>query len=188
MSSSIELKSKSLMTSIACFFLWNGVGLAHEGHGIPGALPAAPHGGVVAESKELEERSHRDEHGAEKKAPGLSHSENEAAGGGHKHGENERELFFEAIYKDKNVRVYPLTFGKNTSTFVALSPLKDIKNAAIEVELPRAKIVQAIKPRITEEAFEFPFDLKKANRFIVHVSAEFDGEKRTSKLQIERNK
>ncbi len=107
--------------------------MAHEGHGIPGALPPAPHGGVVQEVEHLEKH-----HSAE---DGHDHSKE-------KHAE-EVELFFEAVYKNKEIIVYPLTFLKNdTSSFQTLSAKKELSEVALKVELPRAKKFESLKANV----------------------------------------
>lgn len=135
---------------------------AHEGHGIPGALPPAPHGGVVQE--------------AEHKGADV-HS-----------GKEEVELFFEAVYKDKEITVYPLTFAKDsTASFVGLPAKKELSSVTLKVEFPRAKKVESLKATVTDEAIKAPFDAKKVNRFIVHVLATHGSEEKVAKIQIERN-
>ena len=65
---------------------------AHEGHGIPGALPPGPHGGVVAESAEAEEHSHDHGHG------GDNHPA-DAKAKPHVHAAEEKEYFFSYEFK-----------------------------------------------------------------------------------------
>jgi len=161
---------------------------AHEGHGIPGALPPGPHGGVVAESGEAgghsHEQGHDHDHGGDEH---LHEHLGDAKPKPHAHVENEKEYFFEAVFKDGKVKVYPLTFGANTSTFVVVSP-KTMKNVVLRAEVPRKKLNEVLKTTLTDESIEAAYDAKKANRFLVHVAAEIDGKALTSKLQIEKNK
>lgn len=134
---------------------------AHEGHGIPGALPPAPHGGVVQEAEHKGEDVHS--------------------------GKEEVELFFEAVYKNKEITVYPLTFPKDsTASFIAL-PAKKLSAVTLKVELPRAKKVELLKASVTDDAIKAPFDAKNANRFIVHVIAKHANEEKMAKIQIEKN-
>lgn len=137
-------------------------GMAHEGHGIPGALPPAPHGGVVQEAEHKGEDVHS--------------------------GKEEVELFFEAVYKNKEITVYPLTFPKDsTSSFVTLPAKKELSAVTLKVELPRAKKVESLKATVTDDAIKAPFDAKNANRFIVHVIAKHANEEKVAKIQIEKN-
>lgn len=136
--------------------------MAHEGHGIPGALPPAPHGGVVQETEHKSENKHS------------------AA--------EEVELFFEAVYKDKELNIYPLTLAAgNTTTFTALSPTKDISNVVLKIEFPRTKKMELLKTTVTGNSIRAPFDAKNLNRFIIHVSATQKNELKATKLQIETN-
>ncbi len=137
---------------------------AHEGHGIPGALPPAPHGGVVQETQHQEADIHA---GKE---------------------EEEVELFFEAVYKNKEIIVYPLTFPKDsTASFVNLPAKKELSAVTLKVELPRAKKIETLKASVTDETIKASFDAKKANRFIIHVNAKHRGEEKAAKIQIEQN-
>ena len=137
-------------------------GMAHEGHGIPGALPPALHGGVVQEAEHKGNNVHS--------------------------GKEEVELFFEAVYKDKEITVYPLTFPKDsTSTFQTISAKKDLSGVALMVELPRAKKMEPLKATVTDDGIKATFDSKNANRFIVHVTAKHMQEEKMAKIQIEKN-
>lgn len=136
------------------------VALAHEGHGVPGALPPPPNGGVVEEAKHT-----------------VAHA----------HDGKEAELFFEATYKDKTLKVYPLLLKPdNTSVYSPLSP-KEMEKVEVKIELPRKKATETLKVSVGQAAIEAPFDSKGANRFIVHVSALHNKEVKTAKLQIEKN-
>ncbi len=168
---------------------------AHEGHGIPGALPPGPHGGVVAESEtggghghdhgdakdhghdHGGDRNHMHDHGSD--AKGKPHAHQPAAG--------EKEYFFEAVYKDGKVTIYPLTLGAGATAFVSV-PGTSFKNVILKAEVPRKKSAEVLKTTVTSEGIEAKFDSKKANRFILHLSAELEGSKRIAKLQIEKNK
>lgn len=138
-------------------------GLAHEGHGIPGALPPAPHGGVVQEAEHKETNLHKGK-------------------------EEEAELFFEAVYKGKDLKVYPLALlPGNANSFVVLSPIKDLTKIAVQVEFPRTKKTEVMKVNVNGESIQTTFDAKGANRFMVHVTAEHGKELKAAKLQIETN-
>ena len=135
---------------------------AHEGHGIPGALPPAPNGGVVQEA----------EHASED-----LHSGNE---------KEETELFVEVVYKNKEIVVYPLTLDpKKPTAFTKLSPTKDLSNIVLKAEFPRQKKTETLVAKIENDAIRAPFDSKKSNRFIVHLATEFKKENKIAKVQIE---
>ena len=136
---------------------------AHDGHAIPGSLPPAPHGGNVQEA---------------------SHKEK-----GHAHeGADEVELFFEAVYKDKILKVFALGLpAKDPSSFTSLSPKTELTNIQIKVENPRTKKMETINPQVGDDAVTAKFDMKGANRFIVHVSADHKKETKAAKIQLEVN-
>ena len=123
---------------------------AHEGHGVPGSVPPAPHGGKLKE----------------------------ATGGG-------KELFFEAVYNDGQLSLYPLHIT-NDNSFAAVSPKGQLTNVSVSVELPRSKKVQKLETKNDEEAIQAGFDVKGASRFIVLVSAKYAGTVKKAKIQIEK--
>lgn len=135
---------------------------AHEGHGIPGALPPAPHGGVIQEA----EHTAQDVHGGDAK--------------------EETELFIEVVYKDKQLSVYPLTLDpKKPNAFLKLSPAKALSKVTMKAEFPRQKKTETLITKIDEEAIRAIFDAKGTNRFIVHLASEFQKEAKIAKVQIE---
>ncbi len=137
--------------------------LAHGNHGSPGALPPPLHGGVVQEAEHKGVDAHA--HGKE--------------------GE-EVELFFEAVYKDKELSVYPLTYAQgSTASFVAF-PHKDLSGVTLKAENPRTKKVETLKTTVADDAIKAAFDSKNANRFIVHVTAKHANEEKVAKIQIEK--
>lgn len=131
---------------------------AHEGHDNPGAMPPAPHGGMVKEA-------------AHKVA--------------HKEGAPEDELFFEVTYKNNELKIYPLLLSpENTKTFKKMSP-GDLAKTEIKVEFPRAKKTDSIAVVPGPDAFAGKFDAKGANRFIVHVLTHHNKEEKLAKIQLE---
>lgn len=138
------------------------IGLAHEGHGIPGALPPAPHGGVIQEAGHVGEDKHA-------------------------HGKEETELFFEVVYKDKEISVYPLgLLPEKTNAFVPLSAKSVLSKIDLKAEVPRTKKIESLTAKVDNEAIKAVFDSKGANRFILHVGAEFEKEMKLAKVQIEK--
>jgi hypothetical protein len=132
----------------------------HGDHGSPGAIPPAPHGGVVQEA----EHGGKDVH----------------------HGKEEKELFFEVVYKDKELLIYPLILGQG-NTFVPLSAKNELSNLKLKIENPRAKKIETPKFEVLENLIKATFDAKGMHRFIVHLNADFEKEAKTVKLQIEKN-
>lgn len=149
---------KQLWLLVAVFSL---VSHAHEGHDMPGALPPAPHGGVVKEAGHTGVVQH--------------------------HGKEETELFFEVVYKGNELSVYPLALpvGK-TNIFVPVSPKNALTKIELKVEFPRTKKRETLSAKVDTDAIRASFDSKGANRFILHVAAEYEKEQKLAKVQIER--
>lgn len=142
---------------VACLMvaLVGSVGMAHEGHDQPGALPSAPHGGKVKE-----------------------------ATGGTKTGP-EAELFFEAVFQEPSLKLYPLTID-DSGAFKALSPKQDLSKVSVEIEFPRAG--KKTKPEVTtgSDLLETTVSTKGATRFMVILSAIHKGESKKAKIQVEK--
>lgn len=137
------------------------LGFAHDGHDIPGALPPAPHGGVVKEAEHT--TGHLGKH------------------------TDETELFFEVVYANNEIKVYPLALQpNNTKTFVAVAPKTALSNVELKAEVPRTKKVEKLTPTIENDFIKAAFDSKGANRFIVHVGAQYEKEMKLAKVQIEK--
>jgi len=145
---------------------------AHEGHGIPGALPPAPHGGTVQEATHNEpEGEHEHEHEHEGKGE-----------------PEEAELFFEGVYKGTELKIFPLSLTPgNTASFVKLSPKGTLTNVSLKIEYPRAKKTELIKANIADDAVMASFDARSVNRFIVHITADHDKETKSAAIQIEND-
>lgn len=151
------------------------LGLCHEGHGIPGALPPAPHGGMVQEAGHAAGEEHEHEH------------EGEGEHGHEGKEEKETELFFEVNYKDKELSIYPLALNpEKPNAFQVLSAKAVLSKINLKAEFPRAKKFEALTPVMGDDAIKASFDSKNANRFIVHIGAEFEKEMKLAKVQIER--
>lgn len=136
--------------------------VGHEGHNVPGALPPAPHGGVIAEA---------------------------ASVGGHPPAANkdQTELFFEAVYKDKKLSVFALTLEpKNTAAFRTLSVKSDLSAVTMRIENPRSKKTVAVKPTLGD-SLELPYDAVGMHRFLIHLEFVHGKEKMKAKIQIEPN-
>ncbi len=141
-------------------FCWAKLGLAHEGHGMPGALPPPPHGGVVQEA--LHQAAHNHAGSAE-----------------------EVELFFEATYRDKELKIYPLALLPNkTNSFAALSPA-ELSKLSVKLEYPRTKKTEAVSFKVVGDSLVANVDPKGANRFIVHIAADHAKEAKVAKVQLE---
>jgi len=140
--------------------------VGHEGHEIPGALPPPPHGGRVEEVADV-----------------VPHR---AAAGKIESGDHEEpELYFEALYRDKKIHLYPLArTAKEPSRFRELAT-SSLEGVRAKIEFPRAKRFETVKLTPVPGGYEAAFDAKKARRFIVHVDFQHETEAKTVKIQIE---
>ncbi|MEZ4750376.1 MAG: hypothetical protein R3B54_07045 [Bdellovibrionota bacterium] len=142
------------------FVVLNTASYAHEGHDTPGVLPLPLHGGKLGEA---------------------THS------GGHNHEGKEKELFFEVVFKGKEVRLFPLILtGKENDSFESLSPKRDLKDITVTAEFPRSKRSESLKLDVGDEQILAAVDPGREYRFFVNVSALHKGEKKTAKIQVER--
>lgn len=142
------------LTAVALAVLVSVKTVAHEGHDQPGAMPSAPHGGKLKE-----------------------------ASGGTNRG-SESELFFEAVFEDSSLKLYPLTLTDG-SAFKALSPKKDLSNLSVEIEFPRAGKRAKLPVTSGADVLEATVNTRGAKRFLVLVSATHKGETKKTKLQVE---
>jgi hypothetical protein len=133
---------------------------AHEGHDSPGALPAPPNGGKVAEA---------------------SHS------AAHEGGAEERELFAEAKLQGSLLRIYALGLdAKNTKVWMPLPPSAALTLTDVKVEMPRAKKTNAVSVHATAGGWEGDIGAIKDRRIVV-VATFLDGkEKKQAKIQLEK--
>lgn len=96
------------------------------------------------------------------------------------------ELFFEAVYKDKKISVYPLLIEpKNLKVFKPLSA-KDFLPTEISLTNPRTKKVEKFTPIANDKALEVNFDMKDAKRVVLQMAVNHDGMKKVLEMQIEK--
>lgn len=161
-----------------------GHGHSHEEHGKEEKGHGHSHEDHGKEEKG-HEHAHED-HGKEAKEAGHSHDENEK-GGKHEEHEEEATLFFEAVYKDKLLTLYPLVLPPTQKVvFEALAP-KALSNISVRIEFPRAKRFEDITMATGDVAYTARFDSRGANRFLVHVSVTHGGERKRAKVQVEED-
>jgi len=131
---------------------------AHEGHDVPGALPPAPHGGVVKEA------------------------EHKVA---HAHDKNEAEVFLEVKFGEGKLEIFPLLLEPtNTATFKNMTTA-EFAVSEVKVEYPRTKKTETIKVNAEGNGFSTTFAPKSPGRFFVLVSGTHNKEVKTAKLQVE---
>ena len=137
---------------------------AHGDHSEPGAIPPAPHGGTVSEAKHHEHHGHNHSHKKSK----------------------EKEVFFEAIYKGKTLKVYPLILDPKTYKTFLSQPVAGFKKTKVVLKDPRKKKEYAVEATPKGNYWEVPMAKIRGRRLIVHVSSQVDGENYKAKIQIER--
>lgn len=131
---------------------------AHEGHDVPGALPPAPHGGVIGEA------------------------EHKTA---HAHDKNEAEVFLEVKAAGGKLEIYPLLLeASNTATFKTMAAT-DFKVDSVKVDYPRTKKSEAVKVTPEANGFTTAFAPKSPGRFLVTVTGTHNNEVKVAKLQVE---
>lgn len=168
---------------------------AHEGHDMPGSMPPAPHGGEVKEAEhaeaghghhEKEEKAGHENHEKEEKAQ-HAHEKSEGSHDEKKesHEEEEAEIFFEVVYANKTVKVYPLTVSPKNPKIYAALPTNVFSEVSLKIELPRQKRTEILKVKTTDSYFEAAFDPKSVFRFFAHVSAKHENEEKKAKIQVE---
>jgi len=158
----MALYSASVRFLLVLVLILPGATYGHEGgHDVPGALPPAPNGGRV------EEAHHK-----------VEHSEHEE--------EKEDEFFFEALYKDKTLKIFPLYLRAKDPLVFQPAALQEITRMTVRVENPRTSKSEEIVVQTSGDGFAGKFDPLKANRFIVHVSAFHKNELKEAAIQLER--
>lgn len=137
---------------------------SHEGHDEPGAIPPAPHGGIIKEAKHLHHGSH-------------SHDHEKA---------EEKEIFFEGVYQDNRINVFALELDpKGHKHFLVLNN-EDFKNFKVEVIDARKKILLKTSLKQNEKGWSIDISSMRARRFLLNISGVFKGAKYTAKIQVER--
>lgn len=137
---------------------------AHEGHDNPGAVPPAPNGGVLEEAMHMHHGSH-------------NHSHKEAS---------EREIFFEGVYKNNKITIYPLQLDpKKYKHFISLN-IKDFKKVKIDIVDARKKEKLNLNYSMSDKGWVIDVSNVRARRFLLDVSGIFKGAKYHAKVQVER--
>lgn len=141
---------------------------SHGDHSTPGAIPSAPHGGVLGEVKHSEDHGHKHKH---------EHKEK-------KNHDNHLEMFFEARVKGEELKLYPLAL-MNEKEFVPVS-LDKLKMEEVEIELPRSKKSMDLKIQTKGDHFVATLPKFRDRRFILEIEFEKDGQDHEVKIQLEK--
>ncbi len=132
---------------------------AHEGDS-PGALPAPPNGGKIAEAI----------------IPGSTSD-----------AEGVLELYLEAKIDGTKIKIYPLNRDpKNPKVFIAAKPSPQLVLSELKVEQPRSKKTATINPIASTNFWESDIGAVSDRRLIVHATIVDGKEKKVSKIQLER--
>lgn len=135
--------------------------LAHEGHDIPGALPIAPHGGVLKEAHHIHKGSH------------------------HHHGKAiKREIFFEGKYENNKIYIYPLELEGEMFTSLKVAEMSDIKIKVID-----GRSRKEISGNLEPQGKSWVFTLKKtrARRFLIKIDVLYKKAPYKAIVQVEKN-
>lgn len=150
----------TLNAALLGFLVLSSIGFACEDT-VPGALPPGFWGGVVEPFRESKSET----------------VENAAKG--------EPQLFFEAMYHEGELRLYPLTIQPpKTSVFSKLSP-RELSEIQATAEFPWEGRTQDLPISVTDEALVSRIDAQNTHRFIVHLKAVHRGKMKFVNLQVE---
>lgn len=139
---------------------------AHEGHDTPGALPTAPFGGRLGAAED--DGSHE-------------HSESE-----HEH-EDESEIFVEVKLVARSLKIFAHKLEeKDPSTFVRLTPGREVALKSILIEQPREKKSSTVPFTLQADHWEASIASIAAKRLMVHLTLQVGDETKKAKVQLER--
>jgi hypothetical protein len=154
---------------------------SHGDHSIPGAIPVAPHGGVVSEAThEHNASAHKHEHKNEKSHDHVSE---------HKHEKIkvvETEIFFEAKIKNNKVYLYALELKSVKSKTFLTKEISEFKNLYVNLLDPRKNKTYKTNAAPAGDHWEISLSGIKGRRFLVHVAGEFNGEIYKGVVQVEK--
>jgi hypothetical protein len=141
------------------FLLLSIPALAHEGHDSPGALPAPPNGGKVAEA----------EHASAHK------------------GEESIELFAEAKIQGTKISVFALGLDpKNPKVWKPIAPSSNLVLTDVKVELPRSKKTIVVPIKAEGAKWQGEVGAVKERRLIVLATFMDGAEKKVARVQLEK--
>ncbi len=145
-----------VLFSINCF--------THGDHSVPGAIPPSPNGGILGEAKHDHGKSHEHDH---KEA-------------------SEREVFFEGIYKNKNLTIHFLELDPKTTKFFLVNDFNDLKDLKISIQDARKKKKISKKHKLVDKKIIIDMNGQRARRLLVNISGKYKGAKYSAELQLER--
>lgn len=153
-----------MKTLIVITILLTSLSWAHDGHETPGALPLAPHGGVLAEADHIH--------------AGSKHHDHSKA--------NEEEVFFEAVNKKGLIKIYPLELEPKHHKSFKNRKLSLFMKPKIYVTNPRSKTKFEGQLKANGDHWLLDISSLKGRRFILNLSALFKNAKYEVDIQIEK--
>ena len=130
---------------------------AHEDHSIPGVIPTAPHGGTIGELKAI-----------------------------HTHKHNVKEIFFEGIFKNGELKIYPLEIDKKNNKVFSAMKVDSFKSVDFSIEDPRqSKTISAVFDT-NSNSWKAIIQNKRVRRLIISTKAIYKKLTYEGKVQVER--
>lgn len=146
----------SLLVSINCF--------GHGDHSVPGAIPPAPHGGTLGESKH--------QHAGSK-----SHNHKKAA---------KKQIFFEGTLKENKLTIYLLELDPVSDKFFITHDFSKFKDFSLKIKDPRKNKEIKAKPQIQGKALIVDLTGKRARRLILNIEGKYEAAKYSAQIQVEK--
>jgi hypothetical protein len=137
--------------------------LAHGDHSEPGAIPPAPHGGTVEEAKHAHDKHKHDHKEASKK-----------------------EIFFEGVFKAKTIKIYPLVLDPNGHKAFLEQDTSNFSKVSVVLKDPRKNKEYQAKLISKKKFWEISLSDIRGRRFILKITAYFEGAKYVTDVQVER--
>lgn len=170
---------KTLLWSLLILAIWTRTANACEDT-VPGALPPAPHGGIVEPMRTSSDEELEPAIEVENLNPILSKL------GVDKNLQVKDDVFFEGTYRNKQLKLYPLAINPpKTAIFTSLSPKRDFSEVSAKIEFPWKNKTFPIVLESTDEALIAEVDAENIHRFIIYLSATHLGKQKKVKIQLE---
>ena len=152
------------MKSLLIVLIFSTFTFAHEGHDVPGAIPPAPHGGVISEAKHMHHGSHDHDH----------------------HEASKREIFFEGRFNNNQIEIYALELDSKThKTFITLDNKKFSKFNVKVIDARKKKTLDT-DVKLVKKHWTVKITNNRVRRFFVDIHGLYDGAKYKARIQVER--
>jgi len=137
---------------------------SHENHDMPGVLPPTPHGGALGEAKHHHGHSHKHNH----------------------HHAMKKEMFFEVVYLNDELKIYPLKISEKNSRKFEGIPLDNFTNPKAFLKLPRKKKIIPLQLQKFGSYWKTAIGKIDTHRFIIDLAVMDGGESWKAKIQVEK--